>query len=411
MRMTQLFTKTRKSAPADEVSKNAQLLIRAGYIHKEMAGAYAYLPLGLRVFNKVVQVIREEMNDLGGQELIMTTLQRPEPWQASGRWDDEVVDIWFKTKLASGHDVGLANTHEEALTDMMKQYVSSYRDLPFYPYQFQTKFRNELRAKSGIMRGREFVMKDMYSFSTDINQHEAFYEKSKQAYMRVFDRLGIGDITFLTFASGGSFSKYSHEFQTICDAGEDIAYLDREKKMAVNEEVYNDEVLADLGLDKSQLEQVKVAEVGNIFTLGTKFSDALDLKFTDENGEQQSVFMGSYGIGPARTMGVIVETFADDKGLVWPEEIAPFDVHLVRIGDSEQVIAEADKLYLELKAAGKEVLYDDRNERVGTMLADADLIGVPKRVVISSKSLEAGGAEVKMRTADDSSIVPLDSLV
>ena len=356
MRVSKQFTKTRKAAPADEVSKNAQLLIRAGYIYKEMAGAYVYLPMGLRVFNNIVNIIREEMNAVGGEELVMTTLQRPEVWQASGRWDDEVVDIWFKTKLVSGHEVGLANTHEEALTDLVKQYVSSYRDLPFYPYQFQTKFRNELRAKSGIMRGREFVMKDLYSFSSSREQHDEFYETMKHSYLRVFDRLGIGDITFLTFASGGSFSKYSHEFQTICDAGEDIAYLHREKRLAINEEVYNDEVLADLGLEKSELEKVKVAEVGNIFTLGTKFSDALDLKFTNEAGEQESVFMGSYGIGPGRTMGVIVETFADDKGLVWPEEIAPYDIYLVRIGDDADLVKQADELYEKLRAAGKEVL-------------------------------------------------------
>lgn len=411
MRVSKLFTKTKKNAPADEVSKNAQLLIRAGYIYKEMAGAYVYLPLGLRVFNKIVNVIREEMNAAGGQELVMTTLQRPEVWQASGRWDDEVVDIWFKTQLASGHEVGLANTHEEALTDLVKQYVSSYRDLPFYPYQFQTKFRNELRAKSGIMRGREFVMKDLYSFSTSREQHEVFYEEMKQVYAKTFERLGIGDITFLTFASGGSFSKYSHEFQTICDAGEDIAYLDREKKLAINEEVYTDEVIEDLGLEKSKLEKVKVAEVGNIFTLGTKFSDALDLKFTNEDGEQEPVFMGSYGIGPGRTMGVIVETFADENGLVWPEEIAPYAVYLVRIGDDAEIVQQADDLYEKLEAAGVEVLYDDRNERVGTMLADADLLGIPKRIVISEKSLQAGGVEVKKRTDADASIVSIDELL
>lgn len=410
MRMSQLFTKTRKSAPADEVSKNAQLLIRAGFIHKEMAGAYVFLPMGLRVFNKIVHIIREEMNAVGGQEIAMTALQRPEVWQASGRWDDAVVDVWFKTKLANGHELGLANTHEEALTDLVTQFISSYRDLPIYPYQFQTKFRNELRAKSGIMRGREFVMKDLYSFSVSREQHDAFYEQITESYLRIFERLGIGDITFKTFASGGSFSKFSHEFQTICEAGEDIAYLDRDQQLAINEEVYTDDVLAELGVEKDKLERVKVAEVGNIFTLGTKYSEALNLNFTNEQGAQEPVFMGSYGIGPGRTMGVIVETFADEKGLVWPEEIAPYSHHIVRIGDSSDVVAAADSLYDKLTAAGKEPLYDDRNERVGTMLADADLIGVPQRIVISEKSLQAGGAEVKLRTQPEATIESLESL-
>jgi prolyl-tRNA synthetase len=409
--MTQLLTKTRKQAPAEEVAKNAQLLIRAGYVHKEMAGAYNFMPLGLRVFNNIVQIIREEMDAIGGNEISMTALQRPEVWEASGRWSDDVIDVWFKTKLANGNDVGLATTHEEPLTDTMKQYISSYKDLPAYAYQFQTKFRNELRAKSGIMRGREFVMKDLYSFSTNREEHDAFYARCQDAYKRIFERIGIGDITFLTFASGGSFSKFSHEFQAICEAGEDIAYLDRDKGIAVNEEVYTDEVLADLGLDKSKLEQVKVAEVGNIFTLGTRFSDALGLHFTNEQGEQEPVFMGSYGIGPARTMGVVVETLADDKGLVWPDEIAPYPIHLVRIGDEESLVTQTDEFYNKLTEIGREALYDDRNDRVGEMLNDADLIGIPTRVVISEKSLAAGGLEVKGRREADSRIVSIDEFI
>lgn len=410
MRMSKLITKTRKSAPSDEVSKNAQLLIRAGYVQKEMAGAYIFLPLGLRVLNNIIDIIREEMNTLGGQELAMTSLQRPEVWQASGRWDDDVVDVWFKTKLASGHDIGLATTHEEPLTEAMKQFISSYKDLPLYPYQFQTKFRNELRAKSGIMRGREFIMKDLYSFSASRQQHDEFYDRITQSYLKIFDRIGIGDRTFLTFASGGSFSKYSHEFQTICDAGEDIAYLDREKKLAINEEVYNDEVIKDLNLDKSKLEKVKVAEVGNIFTLGTKFSEALGLNFTNEAGDQEQVFMGSYGIGPARTMGVVVESYSDESGLIWPEAIAPYKYHLVRIGDEAEVVDTADRLYERLTAEGNEPFYDDRNIRVGEMLADADLIGIPKRVVISAKSINAGGVEIKLRNESDSKIVPIEAV-
>jgi len=410
MRLSTSLTTTKKDAPADEVSKNAQLLIRAGFVTKEMAGAYNFMPLGWRVMNNIMNIIRQEMNSIGGEEIFMASLQKPDVWQASGRWSEEVVDVWFKTKLASGHDVWLANTHEEPLTDSVRQFVSSYKHLPRYAYQFQTKFRNELRAKSGIMRGREFIMKDLYSFSRGQDEHDQFYQKCQEAYKRVFERLGLGDITYLTFASGGSFAKFSHEFQTVCEAGEDIIYVDKAKKIAVNKEVLNDDVLRELGLERDKLEEVKAAEVGNIFTLGTKFSEPIGLNFTDENGEQHPVFMGSYGIGPGRTMGVIVETFADEKGLVWPEAVAPAQVHIVRIGEEPAVVAAADKLYEDLKASGKQVIYDDRNERVGQMLSDADLIGVPLRIVVSPKSLEAGGGEVKKRTEEDSTVKSLDDL-
>ena len=411
MRMSQLFTKTRKTAPADEVAKNAQLLIRAGYIHKEMAGAYDFLPLGLRVVENIKQIVREEMNAIGGNEFIMTTLQRKEVWEKTDRWDDKKVDVWFKTHLQNGQELGLGWSHEEPITEMMTNHISSYKDLPAYAYQFQNKMRNELRAKSGIMRGREFIMKDLYSYSVDQESHEAFYQASIEAYHRVFERLGIGDITFFTLADGGAFTKFSHEFQTICDAGEDIVFLDRKKKIAVNEEVMQDDVLSEHGLNRDELEEVKTAEVGNIFSFGTTKSEQLGLHFTDENGEQKPVVLGSYGIGVTRVMGVIAEIMADDNGLVWSEEIAPYKVHLVRIGDDKEVVEVADKLYAELEESGVEVLYDDRNERVGTMLADVDLIGIPKRIVISSKSLEAGGAEVKLRTEPASIIVPLGELV
>jgi prolyl-tRNA synthetase len=319
MRRSQLFTKTRKDAPADEESKNAQLLIRAGFIHKEMAGAYTFLPLGLRVLENINSVIREEMNAIGGQELRLTSLQDPEIWQATGRWDDEAVDVWFKTKLKNDTELGLGWTHEEPLVRAAKSFVNSYKDLPFLAYQIQTKFRNETRAKSGVMRGREFLMKDMYSFARTAEEHEELYEKIKQAYFNIFERLGIGEQTFLTFASGGAFSKYSHEFQTVIPAGEDTIFLDRNSKIAINEEVLNEEVLSQLNLNRDQLEEVRAAEVGNIFTLQDKYSTPLKLHFTDVDGQEKPVLMGCYGIGPSRLVGVITEAFADEKGLVWPE--------------------------------------------------------------------------------------------
>ncbi len=266
MRQSQLFTKTRREAPADEVSKNAELLIRGGYIQKEMAGAYDYLPLGLIVLRKIENIIREEMNAIGGQEILMTTLQDKTVWEKSGRWDDTVVDNWFKTKMVTGAEVGIANTHEEPITAMLTHFVNSYKDLPLYVYQFQTKFRNELRAKSGIMRVREFLMKDMYSFSRDEKEFKEFYEKCAEAYIKIFERVGLGHITFRTIAAGGSFTTgLTDEFQTISEYGEDVIYVDEKKKLAINKEVYTDDNIEKFGLEKSKMVEKKSIEVGNIF--------------------------------------------------------------------------------------------------------------------------------------------------
>lgn len=404
MRRSQLFVKTQKQAPADEVAKNAQLLIRAGYVHKELAGVYTWLPLGLRVLENINQIIREEMNAVGGQELRLTTLQDAEIWKVTERWDDEKVDIWFKTKLKNGTELGLGPTHEEPLIRAVRPFINSYKDLPFLAYQIQTKFRNETRAKSGVMRGREFLMKDLYSFAASEAEHEELYEKIKQAYFKVYERLGVGEQTFLTFASGGMFSQFSHEFQTICDAGEDKIFLSREKKIAVNEEVLTEDVLSELGIARDELEEVKAAEVGNIFTLKDKYSAPLGLTFADESGNQKNVLMGCYGIGPSRLVGVITELLADDKGLVWHSNIAPFHVYLTGIGD---VASRVDSLYEELQAAGIEVLYDDRDERPGEKFADADLMGIPYRLVVSDRTLQDNQVELKSRTEAEPEMLPL----
>jgi prolyl-tRNA synthetase len=409
MKITQLFTKTLKDAPSDEVAKNAQLLIRAGFIYKVMAGVYAYTPLGLRVVENIKQIVREEMNAIGGQELIMTNLQPKEVWEATSRWDDDVVDIWFKTQLKDGTDVGLAWSHEEAIMTMMKQYIKSYKDLPAYVYQFQTKLRNELRAKSGIMRGREFVMKDMYSLSTDAEQHETFYQATIEAYKRIYDRLGLGEDTYITFASGGAFTKFSHEFQTLCEAGEDIIYVNREKGIAVNEEVLNEDTLSTLGVSRDELQPMKSAEVGNIFNFGTEKSEQMDVTYTNETGEQVPVFLGSYGVGITRVMGVIVEKFADDKGLVWPEAVAPFKVYLVSIGDG--AVDMAGGIYDQLTQAGIEVLYDDRDERPGAKFADAELLGIPYRLTVSERLLEGGKFELTPRSGGDTELLTPDELL
>lgn len=394
MRQSRLFTKTRREAPADEVAKNAQLLIRAGYVHKEMAGVYAYLPLGLRVVNAIKEIVREEMNAIGGEELVMTALQRKELWEKTKRWDDDVVDVWFKSNLASGGEVGFGWSHEEPIADMMRDHVASFRDLPAFVYQFQTKLRNELRAKSGIMRGKEFVMKDMYSFCTGEEQHTLFYNETINAYKRVFERVGIGEDTFVTFASGGAFTQFSHEFQTISDTGEDSIFINREKNIAVNSEVLNEETLASLGVTRDELEEVRTAEVGNIFNFGTQKSEDLDLRYKNEQGEQVPVWMGSYGIGITRLMGLVVEKFADEKGIVWPVAVAPFRFHIVALGTSDAVRGAADTLYEACTKSALSALLDDRDVRPGEKFADSDLIGIPTRIIVSEKTLAQGKYEV-----------------
>lgn len=400
MRQSLLFTKTRREPPADEVSKNAILLTRAGFINKEMAGVYDFLPLGLRVLNKIIGIIREEMNALGGQEVFMSSLQRKELWERTDRWSDENVDAWFKTSLKDGAELGLGFTHEEPISNMLEQFVSSYKDLPFSVYQFQNKFRNETRAKSGIMRTREFIMKDLYSFNSDPEAHQKFYEQVKEAYRRIFNRAGIGEKTYVTEASGGSFSSRSHEFQTVCEAGEDTIYVTNEsKKEAINKEIDN-------RLEMGR----KAVEVGNIFTLGTKFSDPY-LKFKDESGKEHPVFMGSYGIGPARLMGTIVEVLSDEKGIVWPKEVAPFRAHLLSLGNSDGMKELADEIYKTFESNGIEVLFDDRDLRAGEKFADSDLIGIPTRVIIGEKTVESKMFEVKDRNSEDVRMLSLEHLL
>ncbi|MDO4746882.1 MAG: His/Gly/Thr/Pro-type tRNA ligase C-terminal domain-containing protein [Candidatus Saccharibacteria bacterium] len=405
MRFSKTFIKTLREAPKDETARNGALLTRAGYVHKEMAGVYDYLPLGLRVIDNIKGIIREELGKIGCEEIAMSTLQNPEPWEKTGRYSDQEVDIWFKTELSAGGELGLAPTHEEPVTEMMKSYISSYKDLPLYIYQFQTKFRNELRAKSGILRGREFLMKDLYSFHTSEEDLDRFYAEVEEAYRRIFERVGVGDSTYETFASGGIFSKYSHEFQTVLPVGEDTIYYNADKSIVLNKEVYNDEVLEDLGAKGEKFEETTAAEVGNIFKLNFKYSEPLGLKFIDEQNEQKTVYMGCYGIGVSRLMGVIAEKFADEKGLVWPESVAPFKYYLIGIG--EKGMAEAEKFF-----AGREemALFDDRDKRPGEKFADSELIGLPFRIVISDKTLAENEAEICERSTGKTWRVSLTEL-
>ena len=411
MKASQLFTKTTKNPPANETARNAQLLIQAGFIHKEMAGVYAFLPLGLKVIEKIKTIVREEMNAVGGQELIMTNLQPREKWEVTTRWSDDVVDVWFKTKLKDDSEVGLAWSHEEPIIEMMKPFVSSYKDLPVNVYQFQTKLRNELRSKSGIMRGREFLMKDMYTATLDATQHDKIYNDIMEAYVRVFERLGLGDDTYVTYASGGAFTKFSHEFQTVCETGEDTIYLHKKKNIAINEEVLDEESLQKLGIARDELEEVKSSEVGNIFNFGTEKSEQMDFTFTNESGEKQFIHLGSYGIGISRVMGVIAEKFADDKGLVWPANIAPATVYLARLGEDKTVVDVTEKLYNDMRKRGIDVYYDDRDVRAGQKFADADLMGIPYRVVISEKTCQSGKHELKGRTESDNKMLDIDGIL
>ncbi len=562
MRSSTLFSKTRKEIPANEATKNARLLIQAGFIHKEMAGAYSYLPLGLMVLENIKQIVREEMNAIGGQELLMTSLQPRTTWEATNRWNDEMVDVWFKSSLQDGTEIGFGWSHEEPIIEMVKQHLSSYKDLPIHVYQFQNKFRNELRAKSGIMRGREFLMKDMYSCSADEAQHEKFYQAVIDAYMRIYERVGLADDTYVTFASGGAFTQFSHEFQTICQAGEDYIFQIPSTGEAFNQEIapaqapsaktdeamlpleevegkgligveplakflnipvekttktmlYTTEkgmvvaaavrggynvnedklksvvgaeklVLADeatvrritgaevgyagilnlpdevqIVVDESCRDRInfemganhthyhsinvnwsrdlpepkkyydikvarkgdrhpgtgetydvhKTAEVGNIFNFGTQKSKDMNFTFTNEAGQKQFVHLGSYGFGVSRIMGVIAEKFADDKGLVWPENIAPYKMYLARLGNIPSVVSAADEVYTRLTAAGVAVLYDDRDGSAGEKFADADLVGVPYRLVVSQKTVEKGAHELKRRSEAAAQLLSPDEII
>ena len=409
MKQSDLFTKTRKEAPADEVTKNAQLLIRAGFVHKEMAGVYSFLPLGLRVLKKIEHIIRDEMNKVGGQEILMSSFHPKENWLATGRWD--TMDDLYKVSDSSGREVALGPTHEEIVVPLMREYISSYKDLPTNAYQFQNKFRMELRAKSGILRGREFIMKDFYSFHADQADLDAYYEVMTQAYRNVFDRVGLGESTYLTFASGGSFSKYSHEFQTLTEAGEDVIHLCEKCKVAVNGDILADQPTCPTC--GGELVAQKAVEVGNIFKLGTKYSDPFALTYKNEAGENIPVIMGCYGIGLGRVLGTVVETHADDMGLVWPQSIAPFDVHVISLAKEgeETVSKHAEGLVSKLESAGYDVLYDDRDLRPGEKFAESDLIGIPVRVVVSAKNADGDSFEVKVRGEAEAKALSYDDLV
>ena len=405
MKQSKLFTRTLKEEPKDEVSFNARVLIRAGFIDKLAAGIYTFLPLGLKVHQKICQVIREEMTAIGGQEILMPALIPKENWEATGRWEN--FDALFKVDSAQLKQYGLGATHEEVVTPTVGKHIFSYKDLSLAVFQIQTKFRDEKRAKGGLIRGREFSMKDLYSFHPDEETLSQYYKIVQKAYFKIWQRLGLLDITYLTYAAGGAFSKYSHEFQTVAESGEDTIYICEACKLAINREII-DECKACPNCHNTDLVEKRAIEVGNIFKLGTRFSSAFGLKYLDAAGEEKEVVMGCYGIGPSRLLGTIVEVAHDAKGIIWPEAVAPFKVHLLSLKEDE----EAEKIYKDLLAAGIDTLYDDRAEaQAGEKFTDADLIGCPYRVVVSAKSLREGGVEVKQRAGHNLEIVKISRLV
>jgi len=402
MYLSKLFTKTRKDISKDETAVNAKLLERAGFVEKEMAGVYSYLPLGLLMLKNIENIVREEINKIGGQEILMPTLTSIESYKTTKR---DKIDVLFKTKLHSGSEFVLNQSHEEVITPLLQKFARSYKDLPCYVYQIQTKFRNEPRAKSGLLRGREFLMKDLYSFHANEKDLDQYYEEAKEAYKRIFDRLGYGNKTYLTYASGGTFSKYSHEFQTLCENGEDTIYLCEKCKVAVNKEIIEEQkTCPKCGNDN--LVEKKAIEVGNIFKLKIKFSEAFKYNYVDQDGKQKPVIMGCYGIGISRQMGTIVEVFHDETGMILPESVAPFKYHIVQL----KVESEKLKAIIEKLGGEENCLIDDREASAGQKFADADLMGMPYRIVISEKTLKEDSVEVKKRSEKEGKLVKIEAL-
>lgn len=405
MRQSQLFGKTMREAPKSEVAANAGLLERGGFIYKSMAGVYEYLPLGFRVLQKINRCIREEMDAIGGQEILLAGMQSKERWERTGRWD-VMKDIMYQFKDHSGRDIGLATTHEEVITQIATRFVASYKDLPFSVYQIQTKFRDEPRAKSGLIRGREFFMKDLYSFHRDEKDLNRFYAAADRAYKKIFKRCELD--VYVTEASGGTFTtQYTHEYQVLSDAGEDWIIYCLECGFAQNREISTlKEGNTCTKCGKGVLTLGRSIEAANIFKLGTKFSDAFGLLYTDESGKRKPVVMGSYGIGTGRLMATVVEIHHDERGIRWPDSIAPFSIHVIQIGEEGRVRKEAMSLYEKLLAQNVEVLYDNRDDKTaGEKFADADLIGIPLRTIISQKTIEKGGVEIKQRDSEKTEIV------
>ncbi len=394
MKQSQLFSKTLRETPKDEEAINARILSRAGFINKLHAGVYTYLPLGLRVLNKIEGIVREEMSALGAEEFLMPALHPKEPWEKTKRWHS--FDALYRLQSRSKSEFALGPTHEEVLYPLLTHYIASYHDLPIAVYQIQTKFRDEARAKSGLLRGREFRMKDLYSFHAGQEDRDRYYDAAAAAYKKIFKRLGLDALE--TKASGGTFSEESLEFQVACPAGEDTIFFCLKCRTAVNKELVKNATPACEKCGGST-EEAQSIEVGNIFPLKDQYAKDFGLTFKDKDGSVRFVSAGCFGLGTSRVMGTLVEVFHDEKGVLWPEAVAPFKAHVLEIGTAVKnyAAAFAEKLH----ASGIDALYDDRDDKTpGEKFADADLIGIPWRIVISEKTRTQKKIEVKARHED-----------
>ncbi len=406
MKLSQLFSRTERQAPKDEPSANAQFLERGGFIYKNNAGIYTFLPLGWRVMQKISQIIREEMNIIGGQEVSMPALVDKRYMEATGRLDADITLEVRGLKEKEGRFI-LGWSHEEVITEIASKYISSYKDLPFSAYQIQTKFRDEPRAKSGLLRGREFMMKDLYSFHASEGDFQEFYKEVIKAYHKIFERCGLKAI--YTLAAGGVFTtNMTNEFQVLSPVGEDTIYVCSQCGYAENKEI---SVLKDGSMCLKcggKVREEKAIEVGNIFPYGTKYTEALHLQYVSERGEKKFAVMGAYGIGLGRLMGTVVEVHHDEKGIIWPESIAPFQVHLIVLDHERE---RSEEVYKKLQEKSTEVLYDDREDKTaGEKFADADLIGLPRRLVVSAKTLKEKSVELKKREETKTELVKLKDI-
>ena len=409
MLQSELFYKTLKEAPKTTEVVSHKLLLRGGFISQLSSGIYSFLPLGWRVMRKIEGIVREEMNRINGQEVFLPALHPKSFWEKTGRWG--TMDDLYKLYDLSGRGFVLGPTHEEIVTPLAKEFIFTYRDLPVYLYQIQTKFRQETRAKSGLLRGREFIMKDLYSFHINEEDLDNYYERVKAAYWRIFERTGLKEKTYLTFASGGSFSKYSHEFQTLTNSGEDIIYICQHCEQAINREI-KDKTPRCPNCGRNKFKKAKAIETGNIFKLKTKFSQVFNLYYLDKDNKKKTIMMGCYGIGLGRLMATIVEINNDEKGIIWPEEVAPFQIHLIWIENDKKVISASEKLYKGLKTKKLDVLYDDRNGKsAGEKFAEADLLGIPIRIIVSKRTLEKNSVEIKKRGKEKSELVKISQLL
>lgn len=413
MKQSQIFTKTKKEISGEETSAGTRLLIKGGFIDRTAAGVYTILPLGFRVLRKIEGIIADSMDGLGAQRVIMPSLVPKKYWETTGRWTG--LDVLYKVKGNGGEEYGLGATLEEIVTPLAQKYAFSYKDFPFAIYQIQTKFRDELRAKSGLLRGREFLMKDLYSFHVSQADCDSYYERVKEAYFSIFKKVGLAQETYVALASGGTFSKYSHEFQTVTEAGEDIIYVCSNCGIAINREIKG-EYSECPECNHSDFEEKKSIEIGNIFKLGVKYSAAFGFEAAGSDGCKLPVLMNCYGIGLTRLMGTVAEICHDDLGIIWPDSIAPFKVYLIQLSskdrETDKKIKEtAQKIYQDLQKSKIEVLCDDREQSsAGEKFNDADLLGMPVRMVVGEKTLAKGSVELKKRQEKEAEFIGLDQI-